>query len=152
MISRLGGAAIVAAALLAAPLSAKEAAWPEGIYSGVRVSEHTGDMGGLEARFYEEAGQHRVEYVLCEGWCNFSFRAELKRDGENFTFEHREDVEQADGTISKDYVRFVLKPSGKRLIAVGWSGDSSFEAGNMKRISKPFALQVARPADSSQGN
>lgn len=137
----------MAAGLLSAPVSAEDIPIPEGIYSSVRMSEQSGDLGGLEVRFYEQDNQPMVEYVLCEGWCNSSFQAELQRDGANFIFEHDEAVEQADGTISRDHVHFVLRPSGKGLMATGWTGENSFDAGEMRRISKPYGLGVARKSN-----
>ncbi|RZA27436.1 MAG: hypothetical protein EOP02_10265 [Proteobacteria bacterium] len=138
----------MATALLSSPVLAKEARWPEGIYSSVRMSEQSGDLGGLEVLFYERDGRTMVEYVLCEGWCNSSFQAEVRREGDSFIFEHHEVVEQADGTISRDYVRFVLRQSDQHLLATGWMGENSFDAGKMRRISKPYGLGVAKKRNS----
>ena len=53
---RRGGlllALLAPAALSAQPLPA----WPTGLYSDVTSSQQTGDLGGLEVRFYSDGGR-----------------------------------------------------------------------------------------------
>ncbi|KPF64533.1 hypothetical protein [Porphyrobacter sp. AAP60] len=74
-------AAFAAAACQAQTGSVNRPAPPQGIYSNVFVSEQTGDLGGFEVRFYEEAGKQMAEFVLCEGWCNRTYVAEVTAEG-----------------------------------------------------------------------
>lgn len=144
-----------AAALIAAQSAgAKQAApWPTGIFSDVRMSEQTGDLGGMEARFYEEAGKHMVEFVWCEGWCNETHKAELTREGNSFRFQYVERY-TGDGDWVKTNMSYVIRPIGRNKINIvayqdGRTVDEEYGAHELKRVRKPFGISVA---NSNVGN
>jgi hypothetical protein len=68
---------LAAAALLVAACNGSDAApvkpdaapveWPDGVYGNVKLSEFTGDLGGLEVRFFREGTARMAEFTLCEG-------------------------------------------------------------------------------------
>ncbi|KPL67898.1 hypothetical protein SZ64_07065 [Erythrobacter sp. SG61-1L] len=113
------------------------------------MSRETGDLGGLELRFYEESGRHFVEYVLCEGWCNETIVAELQRDGDSFVFEGSVEYTDSAGGITEVGQHFRLTPRGRKFRAALVEGDYSAELGVIRPIRQPFGLAVARSEESA---
>lgn len=143
-----GGRFLALPALLfaASPLPAKEAPWPTGLYSNVRTSERTGDLGGMEARFYEERGRPMVEFVWCEGWCNESFKAPVTRAADGFAFSYFQ--RYADGGADAGVtLRFLARWAGKGLRISAWQGNEPLDYGGrpqlLKRAKRPFGIAVA---------
>ena len=140
-------AALLLGSLLAAtPTMAKAPpAWPSGTYGNVQTHEETGDMLGMEARFFVANGRHMVEFVFCEGWCNTRHRAEVAREGQGFAFVLAE--KRDDGGV--DRLRFVLTQAGRGFVYQGYQGDDRtaiYEAPQrLRRIARPFGLDVAKP-------
>jgi hypothetical protein len=137
---------LAAVILVGSPAAAKEAAWPTGLYSNVRLSEQTGDLGGMEARFYEEAGRHMVEFVWCEGWCNESFRVPVTRTEGGFAFSYFQRF--ADGDAEQGVtMRFLAWTEGKRLRISAWQGDEKLDYQGrpqlLKSARRPFGIDVA---------
>lgn len=136
------------ALLLAAPAFGETApAWPSGLYSNVRMSEQTGDLGGLEVRFYEEAGRHMAELALCEGWCNDVHVSEVTRGDKGFVFGFTETFTGAQGDVPVP-IRFVAWRAGSGLAYSTYQGgekiDYNGKPGRLKRTAKPFGLAVAK--------
>jgi hypothetical protein len=122
--------------------------WPTGLYSNVASSEQTGDLGGLEARFYEEeGGRHMAEFVLCEGWCNETHISEVVREGQAFGFGFVEIFTGAAGAVPVK-VRFVVRPlRGGLSYAMYQDGkavDFGRAPGTLRRTKKPFGIAVAK--------
>lgn len=148
---------IALSALMLASSSAvakKPMAWPTGIYSNVRMSAETGDLGGMEARFYEENGEHMVEFVWCEGWCNQTYKSKLTRYDNGFEFHYTEQYEGGEGTILSDY-HFIAWPDGKKLKISAWQGRESLDYEGkpqvLKRAKTLFGIDVAN-TNGSQSN
>lgn len=148
-------AVIGAGACAAASPTDEEAAWPEGIYGNVDMSEMTGDLGGFEFRLFTEDGKHLAEFVLCEGWCNRAYRAEVTREGDRFRFAHVEElVTYADGEavpVEGRRVAYSLERAGNGL-RYGLSVDGEpialdAEASLLVPLEKPFGLAVAKDED-----
>lgn len=138
---RLRSALAIAALLLASSSAAaanKPLVWPTGLYSNVFMSGVTGDLGGMEARFYEEAGKHMVEFVWCQGWCNQAFKAELTRGDGGFTFQYVEIYQSSDGPIEAN-LNYVVQLSGKSKIKI-----YAYEGGEPRNEGKPQTLKRAK--------
>lgn len=89
-------------------------AWPDGLYSNVRSSEETGDLIGLEVRFYEEAGRHMAELANCEGWCNETHVSEVTRGDNGFVLHYIETFTSPRGDVPIE-IRFVVWRAGTGL-------------------------------------
>ncbi|KMS60041.1 hypothetical protein V474_11640 [Novosphingobium barchaimii LL02] len=139
------------ALLFAAPAAADEPpGWPVGLYGSVRMSEQTGDLGGLELRFFAEGGKPIVEAVLCEGWCNTSYIAPLERTAEGFAFRYFERYESGAGP-SEEAVRITLKPVRSGFLATLTTESDPEnrlweEASKLKGLKQPFGLAVVNNA------
>ena len=140
-----------ALSLAASPLSAKEAPWPSGIYGNVRMSAETGDLGGLEARFYDRGGKHMVEYVLCEGWCNGTTTAELRRDGADFAFDGVV-YSFIDGERRPETQHIRLRPKGRTFVATIGTGEDGWKIGTIKPAKEAFGLAVATGEEEAAGH
>lgn len=140
---------VALSALLLASSSAvakKPQVWPTGIFSNVHMSTVTGDLGGMEARFYEEASKHMVEFVWCEGWCNSTYKAELTRGDNAFMFQYIEVYEGGEGRIEAD-LHYVILPAGKNRIKIfAYQGRELLNEGKpqtLKRAKDLFGIDVA---------
>lgn len=138
-------AALTALSALLLGAAPAEAPWPTGIYSNVRMSGVTGDLGGMEARFYEDGDRHMVEFVWCEGWCNETFKAPVTREADGFGFSYVETLGSGTDT-SKVVVRLLARPKGKALLISAWEGDQPAEEGKpevLKPAKQLFGIDVA---------
>lgn len=129
--------------------------FPVGLYSNVRMSGETGDLGGMEANFFEDAGKHMVEFVWCEGWCNQTYKAEVTSTDDFFAFEYVEIYESDNGHIENER-HFIIRPLGKNKIKIlAWQGGAVLvhdgKPQTLKRAKQPFGISVANSNDL-QGN
>jgi hypothetical protein len=149
MLFTAAGAAGVSAGQAAGGTSAaNETAWPTGLYSDVRMSPESGDLGGMEIRFYEAEGWHMAEFVMCEGWCNKSYHVELTRDGAGFRFGYGEELQDEDGKpVAGQRYDFIVRPKGRKLqimMEVMQEGKPEIiDRRLLKRRKQPFGLDVA---------
>jgi hypothetical protein len=145
-------AAFAAAACQAQTGSVTRPVPPQGIYSNVFVSEQTGDLGGFEVRFYQEAGKQMAEFVLCEGWCNRAYVAEVTADGNAFRFSYIEELylhgedgaTQIDGPLVEYRVRWSDAGLVYNLAYDGEPVDMDPAASVLAPLDEPFGLAVAR--------
>lgn len=126
-------------ALSASPVAAKAAMpWPDGLYSDVHSIEETGDILGMEARFYREGARHMVEFALCEGWCTDVHVAEVRRGDNGFTFGFAHTID----------MHIVVWPAGSGLRYSIYQGreniDPDGKPQRMRRASKLFGIAVAK--------
>jgi hypothetical protein len=131
-----------------AATTSKETAWPTGLYSDVSMSRESGDLGGMEIRFYDVDGRHMAEFVMCEGWCNKSYHVELTRDGQGFRFGYGETLEDEDGkVVAGSRFDFIIQPKGRKLqimLEVMQEGSKVvIDKRLLKRSKQPFGLDVA---------
>jgi hypothetical protein len=129
------------------PAVAKEAAaWPQGLYGSVRMSEETGDLGGMELRFFAQGEQPMVESVICEGWCNESYIVPLERTATGFSFRFVERYEGGEGVVDTAMrVTLTAARGGFRahLTADADPGTPSWEEDPLlRRLKRPFGLSV----------
>jgi hypothetical protein len=140
--------AALLALLVASPAIAETpAAWPSGLYSDVHSVPETGDLLGLEARFYEERGRHLVEIAWCEGWCTETHVAEVARGPDGFIFVLTQTATGAQGKIDIAYRIVVRRVRGGLAYSI-YQGreniDPGGKPGRMRRATKPFGLAVAK--------
>lgn len=148
-------ASLMAGACQAQSVPADEAPFPEGLFGNVGMSEVTGDLGGFEVRFFRESGKPMAEFVLCEGWCNQAYRAEVTREGEAFRFGHVEQwssVDSAGKTLTEDHsVVYSIVRSGDNLVYQmtfdGAPVDRDLDRATLAPLDEPFGLNVAKAND-----
>jgi len=137
-------AAILLGSLLHAPAVARDAIqWPDGTYGNVHTIGETGDMLGMEARFFQRGGQRFVEFVWCEGWCNDVYVMPVSRGRRGFLFDYRA---RLSGDAGPEY-HFVASRAGSRLDIRAWQGREPLDEGKpqrLRRLSKPFAIPFAK--------
>ena len=138
---------VLLAAVFSGPLAAAQPAWPEGLYSNVRTSQETGDLIGLELRFYEEAGRHMAELADCEGWCNETHISEVTRADNRFVVKYTQMFTGAQGEVPVE-IRFVVWPAGSGLNFASYQGGENIDPHGkpqrLHRTTKPFGLSVAK--------
>lgn len=118
--------------------------WPSGTYGNVHTIEGTGDMLGMEARFFVEGGRRMVEFVWCEGWCNDVHVMPVTRGDNGFVFHYSQARGAEEGT--PEY-HFVAWPAGRGLKIGAWEARQPLDEGkpqSLKRIARPFAIPFAR--------
>lgn len=141
--------ALGAALALCSPMPAvagEAAAWPSGLYGSVRMSKETGDLGGMELRFFSQDGRPMVEAVLCEGWCNASHIAPLERTAQGFAFRYVERSTSEQGA-TEEVLRVTLVPArGGFRAALASNGEPATPlweaAAQLRRLKQPFGLAV----------
>jgi hypothetical protein len=138
-------AALLIGSLLAATPAVARAplVWPSGTYGNVHTHEETGDMLGMEARFFVANGRHMVEFVWCEGWCNDVYVMPVARGTNGFLFDYRQ---RTDGTGGPEY-HFVAWSAGKRLKIAAWDGREPLDEGkpqSLRRLARPYAIPFAK--------
>lgn len=152
---RIGKFVALSALLLASSsaIAKKPLEWPTGLFSNVYMSGVTGDLGGMEARFYIEADRHMVEFVWCEGWCNQTHKAELKRGDNAFMFQYVDVYEGGDGRLETN-LHYVIQPSGKNKIKIfAYEGREPLNEGKpqtLKRAKHLFGIDVANTNGAGQ--
>lgn len=131
---------------VAMPAAAKAPlAWPSGTYGNVHTHAETGDMLGMEARFFEQDGRPMVEFVSCEGWCNDVFVVPVTRGDRGFTFHYSQRL--GGGDNSSVEMHFVAWPAGGRLNIAAWQGRDKLDEGkpqSLRRLARPFAIPFAK--------
>ena len=128
--------------LVTAPASAKPSA-PSGVYGNVHTVGETGDMLGMEARFFRQGGRPMVEFVWCEGWCNDVHVLPVVGAGRGYAFRYS----QTTGAGSTLDYRFVGVPVGTGLKIRAWQGAEPLNDGApymLRRLGKPYAIPFAR--------
>lgn len=139
-------AVVLSGALLVAtgPVLAKiPAPWPSGVYGNVHTIEETGDMLGMEARFFRQDGRTMVEFVWCEGWCNDVHVMPVVRQSRGFGFHYSQ---RPDVGPASEY-RFVAQRGGKGLNISVWQGREPLNPGapySLRPLGKPFAIPFAK--------
>ena len=140
-------AAAVAVCLIAAactPASAESVA--PGIYGDVRLSEESGDLGGMELELIGTGTDARVEFVLCEGWCNEVGKAPVRFTAEGFRFDYVQHYVNGDGSPAPSGrydVEATPLATGLRVkVTPADNPQGSFSA-DLPRIERRFGLAVA---------
>lgn len=130
----------------ATPAAAKPAwPWPSGTYGNVRTHEETGDMLGMEARFFERAGRRMVEFVWCEGWCNDVHVMPVTRVDRRFAFHYSQALDGRENARREMY--FVASPVGRGLNIAVWEGREKLDEGRpqkLRRLARPYAIPFAK--------
>lgn len=140
----LRAAVLVGSLLAAMPAAAKAPlAWPSGTYGNVHTIEETGDMLGMEARFFVQGGQRMVEFVWCEGWCNDVYVMPVTRGTNAFLFDYSRRI---GGRGGPEY-HFTASPSSRGLKIRAWEGREPLDEGKpqaLRRLARPFAIPFAK--------
>ncbi|MCJ2185347.1 hypothetical protein [Novosphingobium beihaiensis] len=144
---------VVSLAIPALAMAADKApSWPKGIYSSVSTHPETGDMLGMEVRFFKRDGEPVVEAVICEGWCNASSIVPVQRTERGFSFRVTERFQSGDGPHSLvTYVELI--PQGRGLWA--WTalrqGKQSAEWNDaiwLRHVDEPYGLSIVHSQDA----
>lgn len=135
-----------AAAPVLSPMAAGDVS---GIYGNVQDSPETGDMSGYELRFFRKGDVSMVEMTLCEGWCNDTHIAPVRRDGTALVFEYDERLVDQDGRLSRPIRnRLRLVPSRGGFLVSHWTnGRPAWDGARPVRIKRQkhlYGLAVAR--------
>ena len=118
---------------------------PPGIYGDVRLSEETGDLGGMELELIGTGEDARAEFVICEGWCNTVIEAPVEFTDDGFSF-HYVEHEYAPGGRSRSVrynVNAVSIDAGLRVTVTPADSEAGAFTGDLPRIDERFGLAVA---------
>lgn len=135
-------------ATASSPVIAKtRMAWPSGLYSNVHSIEETGDILGMEARFFEQDGRHMVEFAWCEGWCNEVHVLPVSRGDNGFMFHYSQRFADG-GSDTAVEMHFVAWPVGGKLKISAWQGRESLDADGkpqvLRRARQPLGIAMAK--------
>ncbi len=121
-----------------------------GVYGNIVMSEETGDLGGAELELIGTGTDARVEFVLCEGWCNEIFRAPVTFTADGFDFSYVQHFFDQDGRPAESrtfHVEVDRKRAGVSVkITPADDPEWSF-AYVLEPIPKRFGLYVASDED-----
>jgi hypothetical protein len=139
-------ALLVNAPVIAANKAAIQNPVPSGVYSDVKTSGETGDMGGFELELHAEGSQPFVYAVWCEGWCNTADRAPITwtKDGFIFVYEERSVTEE--GAEHIDRSDFTAVRKGQKLMLSTGSGEGLIRF-QLKRLKRRSGLMGTIPAE-----
>lgn len=148
------GAAMAALAMLSGVASTAKPSAPKilpllpGIYSDVRMSGETGDLGGIEIRVLAGKDAGWAEAVHCEGWCNSLERVQILRemDGYRIDFPERSVEYDEAGNRGKEMVTIFpihIRTTAKGLRVITGDGESRVTR-LLKKQKQEFGLDVAR--------
>jgi hypothetical protein len=139
--------ALLAAALASTATVADAKPIAPGIYSSVRMSADTGDLGGAELELRGTGADAHVAFVLCEGWCNAVIEAPVTVTARGFIFPYSEPLkDEAGRPVSgpRYFAEAVPAGSGLRLTLRPADPGGDPLTFRLKRQSEPFGLAVAR--------
>ena len=118
---------------------------PPGIYGDVRLSEESGDLGGMELELIGTGSDAQVEFVFCEGWCSWSHKGPVEFTDDGFDFHYVEQYSYADGSAARARmdVQVIRIADGVRVTVT--PADNSYEpfSLNLPLIGERFGLTVA---------
>jgi hypothetical protein len=114
---------------------AAEPTMAPGIYSDVRMSGETGDLGGMELSLPQGSASREIEFVLCEGWCNTVERQPLRRGLGGVAFSMRYAERTVDVTV---------QPAGNDAVTVSADFGGGLEQRRLRRVAREFGLSTAR--------
>ncbi len=142
--------ATIAAALAAFAGSAAAVAQAvvPGVYSNVRLSPVSGDLGGMEIEVRRRGAGYQADFVWCEGWCNNVVTVPLTIRAGRFTFSYREPLTDAAGNsvppnVTRMEGRFVR--GGVVLRALGDRGAAPV---SLERRRSRYGLNIARETEA----
>lgn len=138
--------ALLASVLLAAPCSAASAqAVTPGIYSSVTMSEETGDLLGAEFELIGTGADARVEFVVCEGWCNEIHRAPVRSTPDGLAFAYVRNYVNLDGSVSSERFEVLVgrTSAGVTVTLTPASTPDRFHGYVLQPVDTRFGLQVA---------
>lgn len=115
-----------------------------GIYSDVRMSGETGDLGGMELRLDSGSASTIVQFVHCEGWCNRVEQVAVRRGLNGVYFE----VPTGSGAQT---VTITVQPDGERAVTVNADWGSGVQSRRLPRVDREFGLSVARRGAGATG-
>ena len=119
-----------------------------GIYGEIRMSRGTGDLGGVQVQIFDDPKNPRVEILECEGWCHCWSKANLRRDGDRFSFDVVE-VSFFSGDPKQPHrqtIHYAGRFVGRELTLTGQSGaDPAWPLGRLKRQKQRFLANDPLP-------
>lgn len=136
--------------LAAFPTVARAEPPTPGIYGNVALSEESGDLGGAEIELIGSGADARVEFVLCEGWCNAVQKAPARLTEDGFEFSYTEDYVDQDGkpAQSDSFLAEVVRKGDGVSITIRYADrPDQFFGFDLPRIERRFGLAVAAGDD-----
>ena len=119
----------------------RPASAPE-IYSNVRLSRATGDLGGMELQLHRRPDGGDVEFVLCEGWCNQAVRVPVTVENGRFSFDYVESLSDENGRpLPRTVTRFEARLVRGALILSAPRGE--IPPTRLPRRNSRYGLDVA---------
>jgi len=116
------------------------------VFSNVRLSPETGDLGGLELELHPTELQPYALVVSCEGWCNLAHRVPLVIKGNRFSLAFSEALTQGGKPAGEDRYRISGRLADSALL-VDFRMNSIREQVRLKRLKGRFGLNVAMAND-----
>ena len=114
------------------------------------LSEESGDLGGTELELIGLGADARVEFVVCEGWCNAIRKAPVRSTPNGLEFSHNEEYVDQDGLFVRREtydVVLVREGSGVRVAITPSSSPDWFYGYLHRPIEDRLGLAVAAGED-----
>lgn len=139
-------AAAVAAASVANPAAAQTV--QPGIYSNIRLSPMSGDLGGMEIELRRSGNRYRADFVWCEGWCNNVVTVPITIRNGRFAFSYREPLTDAAGNPVPPNVTRIEGRFVRGGIVLRGPGEHGFAPVRLERRWARLGLSVARETEA----
>ena len=139
-------AALLVVLLAAACGPAKAQGVAPGIYGNVTLNEESGDLGGVELELIGTGANARIEWVLCEGWCNTIRRAPVQLTPDGFTCSYVEEYVDQDGhpADSKTFDAVAVRTEAGVTMTITSADEPQWSFSyDLEPIDKRFGLDVA---------
>ncbi|TZG28045.1 hypothetical protein [Sphingomonas montanisoli] len=134
---------IAALVAMLVPAAAMPAPLRSGIYSSVKHIPEADDLVGNEIELHLDSPKTWAEFVMCEGWCNSTYRVDLVRTGESFSFDFDQPLYNPDGKAAPSLHFYVTgRMRGNRLLLT-FNGERDSED-RLKLVKRAYGLGVAR--------
>lgn len=114
-----------------------------GVYSNVRLSPETGDLGGMELELRRGPDGAEVEFVLCEGWCNHAVHVPVTVVQGRFTFDYIEPLNDEGGRPIQPWVLHIAARLANGGVVLSSPTEEAFPPTRLRRRSSRFGLDVA---------
>ena len=141
-------ASIAALVVMLVPSLVVAAPLRSGIYSSVRHIPEADDLVGNEIELHLEGAKLWAEFVMCEGWCNSTYRVDLVRTGEGFSFDFDEPLYNPDGKSAPSLRYHVTGQMRGSQLVLTFNGERE-SVDRLRPVKRVYGLGVARAEQAS---